>query len=104
MFTPVRILVLAVTAATALAACSQTSSENTASTPVRTGSSQDEGVCLEAVTKQTQNTEVTILSSEFSEAATLVMVGVGADRAPWRCLVSGGTVTEVMSMTDEGRL
>jgi len=32
------------------------------------------------------------------------MIGVGPQRAPWRCLVSKGVVAEVMSMTDEGRL
>ncbi|WP_343115854.1 hypothetical protein [Ostreiculturibacter nitratireducens] len=70
---------------------------------MRTGSAIDESACLDAVARQTGNS-VSILSSEFSQANTLVMVGVGPDRAPWRCLVSGGIVAEVMSMTDEGYL
>jgi hypothetical protein len=41
---------------------------------------------------------------ETSEANNLVVVGVGPNKAPWRCLVSRGVVAEVMSMTDEGAL
>ena len=32
----------------------------------------------------------------------MVIVGVGADRAPWKCLVKNGNVAEVSSMADEG--
>jgi nucleoid-associated protein YgaU len=60
--------------------------------------------CLQAVRKQTQNPELTVISTETSEANDLVMVGVGPTRAPWRCLVKRGVVAEVMSMTNEGRL
>jgi hypothetical protein len=97
----------------ALAACSesvdqvaslQPSSGSMASdAPMRTGSPEDENACLSAVASQTGNT-VVVLSSEFSEANTLVMVGVGPQQAPWCCLVSKGRVAEVMSMTDEGAL
>ncbi len=46
-----------------------------------------------------------VMSSEFSEANSLVMVGVGEQQSPWRCLVSNdGTVQEVMSQVDEGKL
>ncbi len=58
--------------------------------------------CLKAVTDQTNESDVAILSSEFSEANSLVMVGVGANRAPWRCLVSNdGAVQEVMFTGDD---
>jgi hypothetical protein len=60
--------------------------------------------CLQAVRKQTQNPDLSILSAESSQANDTVMVGVGPNRAPWRCLVKGGVVAEVMSMTNEGRL
>lgn len=103
----IRSTVLALAAAATLSACSETTS-NTAPPPMqpamRTGSVEDENACLRAVTAQTQNSDVTVLSSEFSEANTLVMIGVGPNRAKWRCLVSGGNVGEVMSMTDEGAL
>lgn len=98
-----RISVLAVTiAALALGACSETTSTGSGAPP-RTAGTVDEQACLTAVARQTGNT-VTVLSSEFSEANTVVMVGVGPDRAPWRCLVNKGVVAEVMSATDEGAL
>lgn len=91
-----------------LAACSETSSPGAqapqpAQPSMRTGSAEDERACLDAVAQQTGNS-VTVLSSEFSQANTLVIVGVGPNRAPWRCLVSGGIVADVMSLTDEGAL
>lgn len=84
-----------------LTACTEAS--DTPSTSIRSGSSTDEQACLNAVAQETGNT-VSVLSSEFSQANTLVMVGVGPQKAPWRCLVSGGDVAEVMSMTNEGAL
>jgi hypothetical protein len=66
--------------------------------------SKDEQACLQAVSIKTNNGEVMVLSTETSEANNVVVVGVGPQRAPWRCLVSKGVVAEVMSMTDEGAL
>jgi hypothetical protein len=91
-----------------LGACSETSMESSsppmaASAPMRTGSAADETACLSAVAQQTGNS-VIVTSSEFSQANTVVMVGVGPQRAPWRCLVSNGVVAEVTSMADEGAL
>lgn len=64
-----------------------------------------EQACLAAVSNQTANGDVAVLSNEYSEANSVVMIGVGPDRAPWRCLVSNdGVVAEVISMTDEGSL
>ena len=87
--------------ASALHGCSSTGMGST--TLMRTGSAQDERACLTAVARQTNNT-VSIISSEFSQANTLVMVGVGPSRAPWRCLVSGGRVAEVSFEGSEGYL
>lgn len=103
-----RVAALAALAA-GLAGCNQTTQSENTSMPgstaaaMRTGSPQDEQACIAAVAQQTNNT-VTVLSSEFSEANTLVMVGVGPNRAPWRCLVSRGIVSQVMSMVNEGAL
>jgi hypothetical protein len=74
--------------------------------PVEKGMpSAAEQACMQAVSMQTQNPDVVLISSEFSQAATEVIVGVGPNKARWRCLVaSDGTVTEVMSLTDEGRM
>ena len=66
--------------------------------------SKDEQACLQAVSLETNNGDVVTLSVETSEANTIVMVGVGPNRAPWKCRASAGAVAEVMSMTDEGAL
>jgi hypothetical protein len=66
--------------------------------------SKDEQACLQAVSLKTNNKDVTVLRTETSEANNLVVVGVGPNRAPWRCLISGGVVAEITSMTDEGIL
>ncbi len=61
--------------------------------------------CLAAVSKETGESDVAVLGSEFSEANSEVTVGVGQQRAPWRCLVSNdGKVSEVSSQSDEGKL
>lgn len=64
----------------------------------------DVDACEAAVANQTGNRQVRTLSTEFSEANNTVTVGVGPNAAPWRCLVKGGRVAEVMSMTNEGAL
>ncbi len=103
-------LIVAMTSVMALAACSETTSNNpppASTAPVaemRTGSAQDEAACERAVSNATQNPDTVVLSSEFSEANTLVIVGVGNQQARWRCLVSGGIVAEVTSLTNEGTL
>jgi hypothetical protein len=67
--------------------------------------SKQEQACLAAVSNKANNGEVTVLSSEFSQANTVVMIGVGSQRAPWRCLVSNsGVVQEVMFAGSEGKL
>lgn len=64
-----------------------------------------ESACLTAVSRQTREPQVSVLSSEFSQANSLVMVGVGPKRAPWRCLVSNdGKVAEVSFAGSEGAL
>lgn len=94
---------LAVAASFALGACSETTSESPAPA-MRTGSAEDEAACERAVFDETQNENTVVLSSDFSQANTEVIIGVGPNRAKWRCLVSGGRVAEVMSLTDEGAL
>ncbi len=54
---------------------------------------------------ETNNANVSVMSSEFSQANTMVMVAVGDDAAPWRCLVSSeGMVAEVSFAGGEGFL
>jgi hypothetical protein len=95
-----------------LSACSQSStstpprpstSEATAAA-LRGGNPADERACEQAVARQANNTDIATLSSDLSQVTTQVIVGVGPQRAKWRCLVSGGKVGEVTSLTDEGAL
>ncbi|MDU8911659.1 hypothetical protein [Aestuariicoccus sp. MJ-SS9] len=49
--------------------------------------------------------DVVVVGSEFSEAATAVYMRVGANGAPWRCLVSGdGSNPSLMFVGNEGTL
>jgi hypothetical protein len=78
---------------------------NEAAVPAGEQSAAAVRACLAAVAKETQERDVAVLSSEYSEANSVVMVGVGTKRAPWRCLSSNaGEVAEVSSMSDEGGL
>jgi hypothetical protein len=65
---------------------------------------RDKQACLKAVKKTTHNPKATVLSAVSSEANNTVNIGVGADKAPWRCLVKGGKVADVQSQTNEGGL
>ncbi|MCU0789664.1 MAG: hypothetical protein MUE79_01230, partial [Nitratireductor sp.] len=64
----------------------------------------DQKACLKAVKRQTRNKNATVLEATSSEANNTVVIGVGEDKAKWRCLVKNGSVAEVMSLTDEGSL
>ena len=64
-----------------------------------------EQACLRDVTRTTNNPDVVLLGSSFSQSGTEVIVGVGAQRARWRCIgYSNGTTADIMSLTDEGFL
>lgn len=61
--------------------------------------------CLRDVSAQTGNYDAAVLSSSFSEAGTEVIVGIGPQRARWRCIAyRDGTTTGIMSLTNEGFL
>lgn len=85
----------------ALTGCVEsTGSSGSSGTP-----SAAEQVCLRDVTATTNNPDVVLLGSEFSEAGTLVRVGVGADRAPWQCIAySDGTTAGIQFLGSEGYL
>lgn len=64
-----------------------------------------EQACLRDVTRTTNNPDVVLLGSTFSQAGTEVIVGVGEPPARWRCIAySDGTTGGITSLTDEGRL
>jgi hypothetical protein len=110
------IRLLAVLAALFLAGCTETgrqapapaagpaSPSAVAPAASRRMPSTNEQACLAAVSRTTNNGDVILLDSATSEANDTVIVGVGPQRARWRCLAKDGKVAEVMSLTNEGRL
>lgn len=85
-----------------LSGCVETDTTTTTS-PLRMAPALDEAACLGAVAAKTNNT-VVVLESTTSEANNMVTIGVGPERAPWRCLVNGGVVVDTMSLVNEGTL
>jgi hypothetical protein len=89
-----------------LTGCTETTGgTRSTSAPTAGTPTQAEQACLRDVTRQTNNPDVVLLSSSYSEAGTEVIVGVGEQRARWRCIgYKDGTTAGIMSLTDEGRL
>jgi hypothetical protein len=83
-------------AAFGLGACGSTvNTEEVIEVPVGTPSIQEQA-CLSATAQQTGDSNVTVLANEFSEANSIVTIGVGADQTAYRCLVSNdGVVAEL---------
>jgi len=103
--------VLLVVTGFVIAGCTETTSKNQGVSltqpPARTAQAPTaaEQACLASVSKQTNNGDVAVLSSEFSQAGTNVIVGVGPQRARWNCVAySDGSTAEIRSLTDEGKL
>ena len=105
-------LALVTIAVTGLASCSETSNSggggvSLTQNPSSSSSapSRAEQACLAAVSMQTNNGDVTVLSSEFSQAGTSVKIGVGPQRAQWSCTAySDGSTSNIQSLTNEGSL
>ena len=86
--------------ALALGACDDAGSSTTS-----TDLTPAQQACLRDVANTTNNSQVVVLSSAFSEAGTQVVVGVGEDRAPWNCIAySDGATAGIEFMGDEGTL
>lgn len=61
-----------------------------------------EQACLAAVSRTANNGDVVLLGSEFSQAGTMVRVGVGPNRAPWQCIAyADGSTAGVQFMGDD---
>ncbi len=83
-----------------LAACDETSTSSASAEPTPA-----QQACLRDVAKTTNNSQVVVLSSAFSEAGTQVTVGVGEDRAPWNCIAyTDGSTAGIEFLGDEGAL
>ena len=88
-------------AASLLAACAD---EAAPPAPAAATAMAAEQACLRDVAATTNNGEVRVVASTFSEAGTEVIVGVGPT-GQWRCIAyADGTTAGVQSLTDEGRL
>lgn len=63
----------------------------------------EEQACLAAVSRTVNNGDVVLIGSEFSQAGTFVRVGVGPDRAAWKCIAySDGSTAGVEYMGMNG--
>ncbi|MDW4497965.1 hypothetical protein R5H30_08245 [Sulfitobacter sp. D35] len=94
----------ATAAALLLSACAEGTVDTVEATTTTTPNAAEQA-CLRDVTSTTNNPDVVLLGSEFSEAGTLVRVGVGDTRAPWQCIAySDGSTAGIQSLTDEGAL
>jgi hypothetical protein len=63
---------------------------------------QARSACIRDVRTVTGNPEVSVLSSEFSQAGTRVALSVGPT-GTWQCTAYlNGTTADIMSLTDEG--
>lgn len=99
------LLSLCAVAVTALAGCLETASQLPAGPAGNAPEEAARAACLRDVTRTTGNPDAAVLSSEFSEAGTVVIVGIGPQRAPWRCIAyRDGTTADIMSLTNEGFL
>lgn len=110
-------LLVSIGALVALSACVETTGTSTPSSqmPVAPGSpafiegsfgasSAATNACRDLLASQTQG-GVRVVGSEFSQANSAVYMRVGANGAPWRCLVSDdGSNPSVMFMGSEGFL
>ncbi len=105
MTNSIRLCALAL-AVTALAGCTASTGGSTSGGGSSGGTpSQAEQACLRDVTRTTNNPDVVLLDSTFSQAGTEVIVGVGPQRARWRCIAyRDGTTAGITSLTDEGSL
>jgi hypothetical protein len=84
----------------ALAGCVEETSSATTTAPTLA-----QQACLRDVSRTTNNGDVAIMSSTFSQAGTQVVVGVGPERARWECIgYEDGTTAGIMSLTNEGSL
>ncbi len=86
-----------------LAGCIET--ESPAGPPQAGAPRAEEQACLRDVTRTTNNPDVVLLGSSVEGAGMEVIVGVGPQRARWRCVGRpDGTTFGITSLTDDGAL
>lgn len=99
-----KLSLIGLAAAAVLTGCDSNPSVSDAAPSSRTPTAAEQA-CLRDVTRTTNNPDVVLLGSTYSEAGTEVIVGVGEQRARWRCIAyRDGTTDGIMSLTNEGSL
>ena len=83
----------------ALAACGDMDADmdDVESGAMRTSSSAAEAACIQGVNTNFGRSVASVVSSDFSEANTIVMLS--AEGETWRCLVSNDGVVEDLAVT-----
>jgi len=93
-------------AAAGLGGCAETDapSKPASTAPAATAGTPTaaEQACLAAVSRAANNGDVILLGSEFSQAGTFVRVGVGEQRAPWKCIAYSDGTTDGVEFMGEG--
>lgn len=91
-------LVALIPLAFAISGCDDTTTTS-ASSAAPTAAEQ---ACLRDVTATANNPDVVLLGSKFSEAGTYVRVGVGENRAAWKCIAYKDGTTGGIEFLGEG--
>ncbi len=92
-------LVAALASSASLAGCVETVSDPGPGNSVEANARAN---CVQAVRSQTGNPDVSVISSEFSEAGTRVVLRVGPT-GTWECWgYTNGATDRIMSLTNEG--
>ncbi len=71
----------------------------TSDVALRTGTSGAESACVAAVNRNMADSGTSIISSDSSEAGTVVMLR-SSDATTWRCLASNDGVVEDLSVVE----
>lgn len=82
----------------ALAACERNTTTVVTDSTMRTGTPEAEAACVAAVNLNTADNSAVVLSSEFSEAGSLVMIRAN-DGATYRCLASNDGQVEDLAVS-----
>lgn len=93
------ILVAALATTATFAGCVETVSDPG---PGNSVDANARAACVSAVRNETDNPDVSVISSEFSEAGTRVVLQVGPT-GTWECWgYTNGSTDRIMSLTNEG--
>lgn len=78
-----------------------TEEEPAGEAPSGPASAAEEAACREAIAKTTGESQMAVIRSEATPSSTEIIVGVGAEKARWQCMMAGGKVAGVMEASEE---